>query len=936
MKKYPAYLMILVLIVTFIFSGCGKTAGGEETASSSQTQLTADDIDEMNDGNALMVFSDEGYLTTLIGTYYDKKIEDYEDAMDSLEGVAALVGLGGGSQFYCVYGSRNTAGYTVYTFQQKYGDTTIKNATLKVMVDPDGYTAGLSSSITPNVGIPEDSEAISKEEAEAVVRERFAAYDLTYYTDYTERLAVTFSNVTYNCWAVYTNNPDMTVSFDMAYLEHYVMTDGTYLTLVPTASLATSTEDSFKTDDYFTDLTPETYTREITRPDGKVVEVSVTVSKNKNDGLYYLADPERKIMTAWYYDFNYLNTLNFLTAEKPDDFDDNHLFTYYNYSQVYDFFASYGMKSVDGFGTPILVTVGFCDSEGNAIDNACYYGNNMGWACFGASDVNYYGYALDAMAHEYTHGISRQTMQGSAYYNEYGSINESFSDILGNLCEMSCGATDDTGWLIGEATGSAIRNMGNPNDYAQPSFVGDVYYVPNVITPNSSANDNGGVHTNNSLIAQIAYKLDKAGMSYDDQVKIWLNAIEMMTPLSDYDDLHACLLWALKTNGLADYGTTVNTAYEEEGLNGDRAATYLEAERNFCGRIQFNVDETLAAGTHFVIYTDTNGTRTLGYPDENGVVSNLLPTGSYTAAFCYVEGTSYTAYYYTSDGWRAGGDPVYIPVESGKTVELNSLSYEGGSESSGQSTETETTASGLKLITVQGDGFSLIMPEGWRVETGGSGSDFWFSIFNPENPSMRCFYYGTLTPFLKSEAARNMYKLTDNTGIFKNAPVLQALTSEALLLIWSDCIEYQTLLGANTFVPLYDIDPIQTEYVTGMYSAYGLVESVTVANCSTDYDDDVMIMLQTAFTQDSSYIDGVDIQPVAAYGTMAVMARTDEIDDVYEDLLTCLGSLTFDEGNSLTGSGLTDDSSGITGGTELESPSGVDTSGMEDFYQSGF
>ena len=390
-------------------------------------------------------------------------------------------------------------------------------------------------------------------------------------------------------------------------------------------------------------------------------------------------------------------------------------------------------------------------------------------------------------------------------------------------------------------------------------------------------------------------------MTYEQQVTMWLNAIEMMTPLSDYDDLHACLLWACKSQGLEDYGTIINTAYEEEGLNGDRLTSYLEAERNFCGRITFTVDETLAAGTHFVVYTDSNGTITLGYPDENGVVSNLLPTGTYTATFYYVSGTSATPYYCTTEGWSATGTAGTIPLGTGDTFTLNSLHFEeapsGGNESS------EKT--GLKLVRVEGTDFSLVMPEGWRIETGGSGSEFWFMLFDPENPSMRCFYYGTLAPFLKSQEAKNLYGLTDRTGIFSNAPVLPALTSEALLTIWQDCIDYQTLMGVNTFVPLYNITPIETNYVEGIYSAYGCVESVTAATCSTDYDADVTILLETAFTQDCQLVDGVDIWPATAYGTMAVMAKSEELADVYEDLLTCLNSLELTEssGASLTGEG---------------------------------
>ena len=126
-------------------------------------------------------------------------------------------------------------------------------------------------------------------------------------------------------------------------------------------------------------------------------------------------------------------------------------------------------------------------------------------------------------------------MQGIFYQNETGAINEAYSDIMGNLCEKITGQTTDTGWLISEMCGneSVFRDMANPNHYKQPAFVGDVGYVSPVLAP-ASANDNGGVHLNNTLVSQIAAKLDAAGMTLDQQFSMWSTSIELLTPKSDY------------------------------------------------------------------------------------------------------------------------------------------------------------------------------------------------------------------------------------------------------------------------------------------------------------------------------------------------------------------------------------------------------------------
>ncbi len=64
------------------------------------------------------------------------------------------------------------------------------------------------------------------------------------------------------------------------------------------------------------------------------------------------------------------------------------------------------------------------------------------------------------------------------YQNDYGAINEGFSDIFGNLVEGLLGKTDDKTWLLQENSDDIIRSMSDPNKYEQPAYVWDRYYVP--------------------------------------------------------------------------------------------------------------------------------------------------------------------------------------------------------------------------------------------------------------------------------------------------------------------------------------------------------------------------------------------------------------------------------------------------------------------------
>lgn len=111
-------------------------------------QLKEEDILRMNQGNADFLYNDEGYVTFLRGKFYEDKVTDTEKGVESLMGIAELLGLSWGSEFFAVYGEQDEYGYTYLTYKQRYGDLTLENAVLKIILDPQGYTAGLVSSFT--------------------------------------------------------------------------------------------------------------------------------------------------------------------------------------------------------------------------------------------------------------------------------------------------------------------------------------------------------------------------------------------------------------------------------------------------------------------------------------------------------------------------------------------------------------------------------------------------------------------------------------------------------------------------------------------------------------------------------------------------------------------------------------------------------------------
>lgn len=866
-----------------------------QTQSGVPTQLTMEDIREMNgDSTVIDIYNNSGYLSTLVGKYYAQKVQDAEDGVKSVQGMASLLGLTRGCEFFVVYSEQDDDGYTYYTYQQRYGEHTLQYATMRIAVDPEGYTAGLTCSFVPNIGTAPQDPEISAQQAEQIVQQRAGA-GLTILSGHDVRLAVPMYNVVYNCWVIYTNNPDLSPGFDMPYLAHYVTTEGEYVTSIPCNSFAESNRETMNNDAYFDGLQTQDVRFTISMPAGGTKQITLPISRNESDGKYYLMDPARKIAVAGYRSFYYQNKLDFVASgSQSSGWSENDLMAYYNYINAYDFYAARGIRSVDGFGIPILVTVGYCDENGNAVDNACYYGVNNGWACFAASDANKYSYCADVCGHEFTHGVTSNSMQGIYYQNETGAINEAYSDIMGNLCEKMTGETSDPGWLVAENSGSGqMRNMADPNQCNQPAYVGDRYYVAAVMNPNG-VNDLGGVHGDNSLITHMAVLLEQAGMTLDEQFSMWSTSIELLTPASDYEDLHGILLLSLKINGmLQTYGAALNKAFRDIGLDEDWNTSYLDAVKPGCGRIRFQVDGSIAKLPCLAAFYGADGQfADAAYPDRNGIVSLLLPAGSYAAVVQYLpEGKNdATVLRYTGSRWSTGGDPAWFSVTSGGTVNLGTL---GGDTGSVVSSPAEGSA--LNLVQFNGGYFTMLVPEGWRIEVCGEYGSMGVKLFDPYEPSRQVFLYGALAPFHKSEASRRYMSYYDTTGgMISNGPVLTSPTVRGITDCWSSCIEYQKRYGKQLFSELYDINMLLVTTYDGPYAAYGQ-ETVGLGTCTDTFGTQCALALATSLVDMDFYGYYGGNWYYTAYGTMGVLCPVDEFDLYYPDLLLCAQSLQFSE-----------------------------------------
>ncbi len=228
---------------------------------------------------------------------------------------------------------------------------------------------------------------------------------------------------------------------------------------------------------------------------------------------------------------------------------------------VYDYFKSrFDRDSIDNAGLVLKQTVRYCEG-GCPYRNAFWNGQQ---AVYGPG----YASADDVVGHELAHGITERTA-GLFSWFQAGAINESLSDVFGELIDHSSATGNDAPevrWLMGEdLPDGAIRSMSDPTLYDDPDRMTSSLYESGIDPDTGEIVDAGGVHTNSGVNNKAAALMTDGGTFNGRTVtalgpeRVAAIYYEVMTNLltsgSDYVDLYHALGQACQnlvgTHGIA-------------------------------------------------------------------------------------------------------------------------------------------------------------------------------------------------------------------------------------------------------------------------------------------------------------------------------------------------------------------------------------------------
>ena len=587
-KCLAAFLTIAMLL------GCvGGFAEPAKEATPLKGQLTLSDIEAIG----AKAYTHEGHVTFVEGACTGEQVRSMEDAAKVVDAMITLLGGDDRTQFEPWRTFEDTAGNVYYVFQQMHAGITVPGGAVKIVTDADGKMLGLIGSLEDNLPDAEEADGITAQQAEAIalqymrdnfqaeaelIEERTGKAVLPVNPEIDPDSDVPQAEMRF-VWVVYTNNPAGNVesASDLPYLAHYVTLSGEYLYSLPAimpGDAAAST--GFNAAYVFEFMESAPYTGTVTLSDGTEKEITVELMRDSRTGMYYLGNLQRRIVVGDCYEFLY-NKGHVVLEASPDNtgWDNTCLLSLYNYCKAWDFYKDIGWNGGDGEGTPILVLKDYCNSFHESINNAAYAGRFYGWQIFLSSDINDLSQCLDVLAHEFTHCVTGSIMTYNAYLNDYGAINEAMSDIQGNICEMMNGATEDTTWLLGETGMTPVRSMSDPHLFHQPEYTWDFYYRANVNQP-TLMNDQGGVHTNSSLLNNVAWRLcEKGGMTLEEARAFWFAVDGSMVPGTDYAQLNELMPWVLKNLGLERYADALGAAMDATRLRSNDVPDSFDNDR---------------------------------------------------------------------------------------------------------------------------------------------------------------------------------------------------------------------------------------------------------------------------------------------------------------------------------------------------------------------
>jgi Zn-dependent metalloprotease len=252
----------------------------------------------------------------------------------------------------------------------------------------------------------------------------------------------------------------------------------------------------------------------------------------------------------------------------------------YDYTgQVRSFYKDvFNRNSIDGNGMKFLSTVNY----GQSYENAFWNGKQMTYGKPGPDSPFKTFVLLDVCGHEITHGVTEKEA-GTKYYGQAGALNESFSDVFGELIEQRANKqlAKDAEWVVGNGIwkdtikGRGLRDMLHPGTAYDDPAVGKDPQPAHMKDYKKMSGDNGGVHYNSGIPnkAFATFAIAVGGYAWEKPGEIWYAARKAAGNNPSFAQFAYHTIESAKKLGHAELVPALEKAWDDVGVKPSATAT---------------------------------------------------------------------------------------------------------------------------------------------------------------------------------------------------------------------------------------------------------------------------------------------------------------------------------------------------------------------------
>ncbi|WP_088066826.1 M4 family metallopeptidase [Gottfriedia luciferensis] len=392
---------------------------------------------------------------------------------------------------------------TALRLQQVYDGVPVWGSTQTALVGDDGVLSVFSGTVAPNLDTKKGLKSEKKVNANKSIK--IAEADLGYTPDYEKDPTADL--------VVYTNGDEATYAY-LVNLNFLSPKPGNYNYFIEasTGKILNSYNNLDEADGGTAASKaggPTVTGSNVSATGNGVLGDTKSLNMTLSGSSYYLQDNTRG-QGIFTYDAASRTRLPGTLWTSPDTllnstYDGAAVDAHYYAGKTFDYYKNvFGRNSYDNKGAALKSSVHYSRSYNNAFWNGTQmvYGDGDGTTFIPLSG------GLDVVGHELTHAVTENS-SNLIYQNESGALNESISDIFGTLIEFYNNNNPD--YEIGEdiytpnVPNDALRSMSDPAKYGDPDNYSKRY---------TGTSDNGGVHTNSSIINKAAYLIAQGGTHY--------------------------------------------------------------------------------------------------------------------------------------------------------------------------------------------------------------------------------------------------------------------------------------------------------------------------------------------------------------------------------------------------------------------------------------